>query len=284
MTAVATKKRVKAQTSIAAESARHIAGHLSAAISISEGAFHNWPLRDQLDRAVCILGRVSDPDTFEPLSGTPDGDLSAMLQAAKEALDQEISAIARDAHMSLCGALHDGILARHVRDVLIELIDAYDGGADGIEKLRQLATYDGAMGGMTTFVGDRAPVTLDITTLSGHEASAPGKEDLVLLGHIENVRIVLDALACDASRNAPWGLLTLVELAIENVNKAMQSRDKSIAEEASVLLAQVTDLATAVLACDHDNTMLMLLPALSLLELARAPMDEWIMAMPRKQA
>lgn len=122
-----------------------------------------------------------------------------------------------------------------------------------------------------------SPATLhDITSMIGHDVAMPSKEDENVLARMEDARIVFDALANDAGRAEPWGLLNLVEMAYEGVNKAVNEKDHAEANEASDVMAGAIALTAAVLDCDESGDMELLLPALSLIKLAKADLDEWI--------
>ncbi|KQP43948.1 hypothetical protein [Pseudorhodoferax sp. Leaf274] len=276
MSAVITKKRARVKTSTAAEAAdlaRYLAGHLGATISISESAFHNWPLREQLDRAVCILGRVSDPLTFEAMHGTPDGDLSAMLQEAKETLDLEIVAIERDAGRSLSGALHDGSLARHVRDCLVELIDAYESGAEGIDSLRRLATYDGAMASMfsprSAEPRIRAEEPVHIAPLARAEVD---ENPHFLMG--QALAVLQSAAESDGTSDSLWGLRNLAIFCGQCVDQALEDRQPRSYSEASAAIASLIDLMGLLGAVAPADTLVH--AAQSLLQLAKTEFDgQW---------
>lgn len=283
MSAVLTKKRAKAQTSLVVEAdqlVRMIAREMSAVLLASESAFENWPVRDQLDRAGCILGRLAKPDIFDPVDGAPDEDTSGMLQAAKEALDLEIVAIQRDAGDSLSGALHDGIVALHIRDRLIEVIDALDAGAEGIDQLRRLATYEGAMGNKTSTVVDRGTGVMDVTDGAALATASPlpegEKNPSEMLHHAVAVYWSLADYTC---RDEAYGLHSIAEHASEEVDAAVAAMDFFRAENASCLLAQVAALSEIVIKADQNDEMPLPPPALSLLKQAKALLDDLIGAL-----
>ncbi|MFT3720385.1 hypothetical protein [Pseudorhodoferax sp.] len=136
----------KPAASEAGQLVRKISGELSAILSADANElFTAFPRCRHLDRAGCILGRVADPQAFDPVEDAPDGDVEAMLQAAKASLKLGLASIERNADKSLCGALHDGILAQHIHACLGELIDAYSRGPDYIRQLAALTTYRGIL-------------------------------------------------------------------------------------------------------------------------------------------
>lgn len=115
---------------------------LTLASTTADSDLHDHP-RDHVDKAVCLLGRIADPDNWERVQGVDDADTSAMLHAAARAVELELRDIDSQAGQNLLAAVHDAVLLRQCLDYLVDLIHAVDGGPDQVVDLVRLVSFSG---------------------------------------------------------------------------------------------------------------------------------------------
>jgi hypothetical protein len=145
------------------------AAHALASSTIDSN-LHDYA-RDHADRAVCILGRLAYPNTWEPVAGMDETDPSMMLNIAAEELEMELRCIQERAGENLIAAAHDTVLLQHCQDYLHNVIDSIDSlpGERYVADLTRLAiTLRGVVPSAAARAPQVKPVAAAGCTLNGY--------------------------------------------------------------------------------------------------------------------
>lgn len=145
------------------------AAHAFASSTIDSN-LHDYA-RDHADRAVCILGRLAYPATWEPVAGLDETDPSTMLNTAANELGLELRCIQEQAGENLIAAAHDIVLLQHCQDYLHNVIDAIDSlpGERHVADLTRLAlTLRGIVPSAAARAHQAKPVAAAVGTPNGY--------------------------------------------------------------------------------------------------------------------